>query len=144
MDAELSGEPVPGWRLGAGYTYNENEDPDGARLSLLTPQHMLKAWTNLRLPGASNRWQVGGSLHAQSRITGGVCLNEEACGSVRAVQPAYGVLNLRTAFDIDRNWQLALSVNNVFDKVYYESIESGLHAWYGAPRNWMLKAEGRF
>jgi outer membrane receptor for ferric coprogen and ferric-rhodotorulic acid len=51
---------------------------------------------------------------------------------------------LRAGFDVDRNWRVALSVNNVFDKIYYEAMESSLHAWYGEPRNWMLQIDGRY
>jgi outer membrane receptor for ferric coprogen and ferric-rhodotorulic acid len=63
---------------------------------------------------------------------------------VDAVQPGYAVLDLRAGFDLDRNWRVALSVNNVFDKTYYESLEANLHAWYGQPRNWMLRIDGRY
>lgn len=46
---------------------------------------------------------------------------------------------------IDRNWQVALNVNNVLDKTYYESIDTPpLHAWYGEPRNWILRIDGRY
>lgn len=149
VDAEISGELLPGWSIGAGYTYNDNEDPDGEPLSTITPKHMMKAWTNVRLPGALDRWQVGGSVHAQSRTTMHVPYTlcpapTFVCIPVDAVQPGYAVLDLRAGFDVDRNWRIALSVNNVFDKIYYESLESNLHAWYGEPRNWMLRIDGRY
>ena len=134
---------------GTGYTYNENESPTGEELSTITPKHLFKAWTNVRLHGAFSRWQVGGSLHAQSRTTRRATDTHcpaptFACVPVDAVQPEYAVLDLRAAFDIDRNWQVALRLNNVLDEVYYESIESNLHAWYGPPRNWMLRIDGRY
>jgi len=54
------------------------------------------------------------------------------------------VFDLRAGFDVDSNWRVALSVNNVFDKVYYEALESTLSGWYGEPRNWMLRIDGRY
>lgn len=145
VDAELSGELQPGWSIGAGYTYNESEAPGGGPLSTITPKHLLKAWTNVRLPGALDRWQVGGSVHAQSKTTVDDCTPPgRGCFPVEAVQPEYAVFDLRAGFDVDRNWRVALSVNNVFDKVYYEAMHPSLHAWYGEPRNWMLRVEGRY
>jgi outer membrane receptor for ferric coprogen and ferric-rhodotorulic acid len=39
---------------------------------------------------------------------------------------------------------MALSANNVFDKRYYLSQNSpSLGLWYGEPRNFMLRLDGR-
>ena len=147
VDVELSGELMPRWTLSAGYTYNENEYPGGAALSTFTPKHLLKAWTNVTLPGAFNRWQIGGGLHAQSETTfrTSYCSSPSRCVPVDFVQPAYAVLDLRAGFDVDRNWRIALTVNNVLDKTYYESISTPpLQGWYGEPRNWVLRIDGRY
>jgi outer-membrane receptor for ferric coprogen and ferric-rhodotorulic acid len=53
------------------------------------------------------------------------------------------VLDLRAGFDVDRNWQVAVSVNNVLDETYYESIDPK-QVWYGPPRNWMLRIDGKY
>lgn len=143
VDTELSGQLLPGWVIGAGYSFNENEGPTGDLLSTITPKHLLKAWTNVRLPGVLNRWQVGGSLHAQSKTT-----NRKPESPVEFTQPAYGVVDLRAGFDVDENWQVALSMNNVLDKVYYQSIDSldlpAINVWYGEPRHWMMRIDGRY
>jgi outer-membrane receptor for ferric coprogen and ferric-rhodotorulic acid len=61
------------------------------------------------------------------------------------VQNSYAVLDLRAGFEFDRNWQVALSLNNVFDKVYFESIGvAPFDNWYGEPRNLTLRVDGRF
>jgi outer-membrane receptor for ferric coprogen and ferric-rhodotorulic acid len=149
VDVEISGAPAPRWTLGAGYTYNENESPDGEALAIFAPKHLLKAWSTVRLPGAFNRWQIGGSLVAQSETATHTvtCSGPPtfACGPVDGVQPTYAVLDLRASFDVDQNWQLALSVDNVLDKSYYElSDDSSLYVWYGEPRKWMLRVDGRY
>jgi outer membrane receptor for ferric coprogen and ferric-rhodotorulic acid len=145
VDIEFSGELSPGWRVGAGYTYNTNEAPGGVVLSAVTPKHLLKAWTNLRLPGEYRRWEIGGSLHAQSatKSRGGGCL--PACPVIDFVHEPYAVLDLRAAFNIDSNWSASLSVDNVFDRIYYESIDTPLlRGWYGPPRTAILRIDGRF
>jgi outer-membrane receptor for ferric coprogen and ferric-rhodotorulic acid len=146
IDTEISGELLPGWTIGAGYAYNQNRAPNGDQLSLLTPKHLLKAWTHRRLPAPLDRWQLGGGLHAQSETTSrqNYC-DRVDCAMAVAVQPAYAVVDLRVGFDIDSQWRVALSLNNALDKVYYESIDvPSLYAWYGEPRNWVLRFDGRF
>src|SRR5262249_1050220 len=109
VDAQLSGELMPGWSIGAGYTYNENKSPSGGPLSAITPKSLRKAWTNVRLSDAFSRWQVGGALQAQSETTSrsdtSFC---PACIPVHGTQRSYAVLDLRAGFDVDRNWQVAL------------------------------------
>jgi outer-membrane receptor for ferric coprogen and ferric-rhodotorulic acid len=102
------------------------------------------------LPGELNSWEVGAGLSAQSETTSAgsfpFCPSPPgACIPQVAVQPAYAVLDLRAGFDIDRNWRVALSVNNVLDKRYYESMDTPpLHGWYGEPRNWILRVDASY
>jgi outer-membrane receptor for ferric coprogen and ferric-rhodotorulic acid len=148
VDAEINGELAPGWHLGAGYTYNENESPEGDALSAITPKHLLKAWTNVRLRGALDRWEIGGSVHAQSQTVSrnyDFCPAGSECTSVHGVQPEYAIFDLHAGFAIDRNWHVSLAVNNLLDETYYESIDMPqLHAWYGEPRSWMLRIDGNY
>jgi outer membrane receptor for ferric coprogen and ferric-rhodotorulic acid len=150
VDLELQGELTPGWRIGGGYTWNVNEDEEGMPLSRSTPRHLLKLWTHKRLSGALERWTFGGSLHAQSAINDSdeiLCPRQyrgELCDVHELVEPSYAVLDLRGSFDFDPKWTIALSVNNLFDKVYYQTWANFLHSWYGEPRNFMLRLDGHF
>jgi outer membrane receptor for ferric coprogen and ferric-rhodotorulic acid len=147
VDMDLSGEVVRGWLLGAGYTYNVNEQRTGAPLSTQTPKHLFKAWTNYRLPAQLHRWQVGGSVHAQSRSLErqNLCNGTTGiCGPYDAVQRSYAVLGLRAAFDLGDSWEIAVKLDNALDKIYYETIDMGFRAWYGDPRHWSLRLDGRF
>ena len=57
----------------------------------------------------------------------------------------YAVLDLRMGYQLSRNWQLALNVNNVFDKRYYLSEETpNAFFWYGEPRNFMLRIDAKY
>jgi outer membrane receptor for ferric coprogen and ferric-rhodotorulic acid len=57
----------------------------------------------------------------------------------------YAVLDLRAGYQLHRNWQVALSVNNVLDKRYYLSQEPpGAGFWYGDPRNFMLRIDAKY
>jgi len=144
-ELEVNGEPQPGWLVGAGYTYNHNEPPSYVTSALASPRHLAKVWTSLQLRGELARWNVGANLEAQTDTTtrgleavcGTNCLNR------KLVQKGYSVVDLRTAFQLNPSWEISLSVNNLFDKHYYDSVGPYLwNSWYGPPRNFMLSLEG--
>jgi outer membrane receptor for ferric coprogen and ferric-rhodotorulic acid len=144
---------APGWLIGAGYTFNINHNLDGGDLSSSTPRHLLKLWSNRRLPGELQRWTIGGSVQAQSSnfADGLICAQQGQVGclgsqqSIRDVQGSFAVINLRAGYQIDAHWRAALSVNNVFDRIYYQTIgipTSG--SWYGEPRGFVLRIDGTY
>jgi outer membrane receptor for ferric coprogen and ferric-rhodotorulic acid len=150
VEFEVDGELARGWRIGSGYTYNvyvtgtENWPVES------TPRHLLKVWTSLRLSGALSRWTVGGNLRAQTAMPGSeveVCepqLPMCTLGTQATTSP-YAVVDLRAGYELSRNWQVALSVNNVLDKRYYVSQDTpNLGLWYGDPRNFMLRIDAKF
>jgi outer membrane receptor for ferric coprogen and ferric-rhodotorulic acid len=160
VDVELNGTPAPGWLLGAGYTYNTNRaaelvnrQPGDVALASTVPKHLLKVWTSNRLPGLLNRWTVGGNVHAQTSVwtSGHLCGLDKSgrCyydgGPYRMTQGGYVVVDLRFSYQVDTHWRVALRVNNVFDKIYYESIgvPTG-NNWYGEPRNFLVQINGNF
>lgn len=143
FDAEISGELARGWNLFAGYTFNRNTyeqdvNNQGLDFNTYTPKHMLRAWTTYRLPGAWSALTVGGGVNAQSasyRRIGAVSIT--AAG--RAVWSGY------VRYQLNRQWQASLNLNNIFDKRYYASIGNLLNSsHYGDPRNVMLTLRGSF
>jgi outer membrane receptor for ferric coprogen and ferric-rhodotorulic acid len=154
VDAELNGELAPGWLIGTGYTFNVNHALDGGELSSATPRHLLKLWSSWQLPGDFQRWTVGGSAQAQSSnfATGAICAQLNSFGNClvsqqlfRAVQGSFAVINLRAGYQIDAHWRAALSVNNVFDRIYYQTIGTPAgDNWYGEPRGFVLRVDGRY
>jgi outer-membrane receptor for ferric coprogen and ferric-rhodotorulic acid len=154
VDSELNGRLAPGWLIGAGYTYNVNYGYRDAALSAATPRHLFKLWTSLRLRGNLQRWTVGGNVHAQS--SSGENYNEcpfdaqaNCIGSFntlfRTVQGPYVVAGLRAGYDIDSHWRAALNVNNVFDRIYYQTVGTASGGnWYGEPRNLMVRIDAKY
>jgi outer-membrane receptor for ferric coprogen and ferric-rhodotorulic acid len=154
IDAEVGGRLRPGWLIGAGYTFNTNSSADGGELSTSTPRHLLKLWTSTQLPGRLSRLTVGGNVHAQSSNSksGTHCPQTDASGfctagwqSFEAKQGPYVVVSLRAGLEIDAHWRAALTVNNVFDEMYYETIGTArINNWFGEPRGLLLRFDGRF
>ena len=142
VELEMEGEPATGWLLGGGYSYNQHSGVIPYNTELTSPKHVLKLWTSVQLPGELSRWTVGGNVDARSRtISPGNC---PRCANVTLVQPRYAVVDLRAGLRIDDHWQLALSLNNVFDTTYFETVNAFRRSYYyGEPRNVMLRIDAR-
>lgn len=153
VEIEFSGALTPNWMISTGYTFDINKDVDGSTLSTQTPRHLFKLWTDYRLPGGWNSLSVGGGILAQSSnyATGTACNAFDATGNCSGsevpfniTQGFYAVESLRFAYRISPRWTASLNVNNIFDRIYYQSTgTTASDNWYGAPRNFLLKIQGR-
>lgn len=150
FEVEVSGLLLPGWQMGAGYTFNTSkylQDPanQGQPFRTASPKHMLRLWTSYQLPGRLHAWTVGGGINAQSGI-----YTEGGSPSARVEQGGYAVVNLRVGYQIDKNWSAALNVNNVFDRSYFSRLGSPgfgpatMGNVYGEPRSFMLSVRARY
>jgi outer membrane receptor for ferric coprogen and ferric-rhodotorulic acid len=139
FDLELSGSPIDRWRFGGGYTFNINHAASGdGPLSPITPHHLLKLWTSAQLAGSLERLSLGAAVYAQSAAAKSLL--------ARRVdeQSAYAIADVRASVQLNASWLLALNVNNVFDRVYYENSASLAGLWYGTPRGYLLQLSGHF
>jgi TonB-dependent siderophore receptor len=144
VEGEISGELARGWQLFAGYTFNTLKFLDDTEVSstnfgrTVTPKHILRLWSDYRLPGEWSAWTLGGGVNYQ---TGSYTETR----SVRVSQAPYAVWNARIGYKINKNWSAALNVNNLFDKTYYQTIGApGWGSFYGEPRNATLTVRGTF
>jgi outer membrane receptor for ferric coprogen and ferric-rhodotorulic acid len=150
VELGVDGELAPGWLIGSGYAYNLYATRTSEFPVTSTPRHLLKIWTSARLSGAFSRWTIGGSLRAQTTTPGAALYTCNAqfqncvLGDAVDTRP-YAVVDLRAGFELNRNWQVALSVNNVLDKRYFLSQNTpDLDLWYGDPRNFMLRIDAKY
>ncbi|MEN0035525.1 MAG: TonB-dependent siderophore receptor [Cellvibrio sp.] len=163
VELDISGALTDNWQINAGYTYDDNKEEyganDGKRYSSNTPKHILRLWSSYQFTGALDKLRVGGGVQAQSSFY--------QSGTVNAWNPTGG-LDGKGAFDgpavpydfteagralwntfaeyrLDSHWSLALNVNNLFDKEYYQvaGTTSGDNT-YGMPRSWSFTVRGKF
>lgn len=147
IEAEASGEILPGWRINGGYSltrtkYLSDINPvvEGLTLTPIIPEHMVKLFTNYKpqggvLQGAS----LGGGMTWFSETYGGAAATRNAQGafvpSTIVRQGAYAVVDLRAGYEVNQRLGLSVNVNNVFDKTYYARINSTARGnYYGSPR----------
>lgn len=135
FELEISGAPVEGWNLSAGYTYSDPEYVAGASKGsdyyTRIPRRLLKVSTDYRLPGALDRWRIGGDVYAQSRT-----YTRAAAYDIE--QGGYALLNLHAHVQLNRQLSLQYNLNNALDKHYYQTLPTSNNwgaLFYGEPRN---------
>lgn len=133
VNLSLNGALAPNWQLGAGYTYVDSEyargDLRGEPYLSYAPDHILRAHTTYRVAGTP--WTVGGHVRMQSKTY-------TETDSFRIRQGAYAVAGLVARYQINQHADIGLTVNNLFDRRYYDAIGSystKLENIYGAPRH---------
>lgn len=141
IEAEVSGEVVPGLQLSSAYTWNTTrfvDDPElqGKRFATGTPVHLFRLWGDYTLPRDFDRVSVGAGVNAQSSTV----------SFDRAFdQAGFAIWNSRIAYQATEEIDVAVNVNNMFDKKYlipaYSQINS--NSYYGDPRNVMFSVTYR-
>ena len=133
-ELELSGSPLPGWELLAGYTYmdTENRDGDDNALFMLMPQHQVSLWGKYTFSSGD----LSG-LSIGSGITGMSDFYYERSGT-RIDAPGYAVVDAKLAYQITPKLKTTLDVNNLFDREYYSRVGSvATFNFYGPSRSVM-------
>lgn len=134
-EAEVSGLPLPNWNVIAGYTlantkYTSSPDSQGQPFDSETPKHLFKLWSTYRFTqGTLQGLTVGGGVYAQSntwRL------------APQYHQSGYAIYSAMVGYQFNSHLSADLTVNNLFDKGYYNRAPASLFAEYGAPRSFML------
>lgn len=137
VETEISGNITPDWMLNAGYTFNTSSyltDSvwQGQSFASFAPRHLFRLWTDYALPVLDRRLSIGAGLQVQSAFT-------PWRGSAGMRQGGYALADVRLAWQVDKHVTLALNVNNLFDRVYYQRLHAvDWSNYYGEPRNFML------
>lgn len=134
VDVDLQGELAGGWHLSAGASHFSASSAAGARLNSQLPRSTVRLFTTYRVP-ALNRLTVGGGVTWQSRYYQAAT---SPGGASNVEQQPYRLATLMARYAVSRDVDLALNVNNLFDKKY--TVMSGFYnqVLYGAPRSFML------
>jgi TonB-dependent siderophore receptor len=172
FDFEIAGALSKKWQVSLGYTFNDNyiTGKDVATLFLGTagnplvseqPKHLVKLWTSYQF--AKSRWWknlgLGFGVQGQSSVyrTASTCTQLDTTGrrtcvagatkTIAYTQPGYAIASARIDYSMSDHWSLALNIDNIFDKSYYQTIgaaTSGSSNWYGEPRSFTLTLRGKW
>lgn len=154
IEFEINGEILPNWEAMAGYTYTDTKFKNtvgAAGSEFYTPEHMLQLFTKYTFDG-SGTWTdglfVGGGVKLFSsfkNISRSVNATTGATSATAIEAPGYGVVDLQAGYKFNENLTASLTVNNVFDKKYYERVGgTSVFNFYGEPRNVVFKLNATF
>ncbi len=145
FETEVRGRLTPNWQIAAGYAYTTTKylvgtvTQTGQVFDTFTPKHNVNLWVMYAVPAnILPGLEVGAGVRSLSSFY-------SQSGNIRVRAPGYTVASLTVGYRINRNLKLALNVDNLFDKVYWEKVSSpSRQNFYGAPRSINLSMRGTF
>ncbi|MDA9430786.1 TonB-dependent receptor [Bradyrhizobium sp. CCBAU 51627] len=143
IDLGVGGKITDRWSVFGGLVLMES----AVTKSLAPPANRALYGSNVGLPLANiahqsfsllskyqvnDTWELGGQAVYRSKIYGGTLLAANQGTSI----PSYWRFDAFAEAKINKNWQLKLFVNNIFDKRYYDAL-------YQSAAPFVLEAPGR-
>lgn len=149
VEFEVNGEVLPNWEAMAGYTYTDTKYENTTRAAgseFYTPEHMVQLFTKYTFDGRGD-WTdgffVGGGVKLFSSFKN--IARTAAGGATTISAPGYGVFDLQAGYKFNEQLTASLSVNNVFNKTYYERVGgTSVFNFYGEPRSFVFKIGATF
>ncbi|MGY8661149.1 TonB-dependent receptor [Bradyrhizobium sp. UFLA05-109] len=143
IDLGVGGKITDKWSIFGGLVLMQSE----VTKSLVPPANTTLYTTNVGLPLSNvahqsfslltkyqltDVWELGGQAVYRSKIYGGTFLAANQGTSI----PSYWRFDAFAEAKINKNWQVKLFVNNIFDKRYYDAL-------YQSAAPFVLEAPGR-
>lgn len=139
IESEVSGSPIPGWDIVAGYAFTTTKyetaavDDEGDTFATFTPKHSINLWSKYTfLGGPLEGLSLGGGVKWVSRFYSEV-------SDVQFAQDGYTTVAAQIGYRLSEHWAGSFTVTNLLDEKYYEKVSSsGRQNFYGEPRAFML------
>lgn len=131
VDFSVAGAVTEDWQMMAGYSYVHSKyasgDQSGDAYNTYMPQHIFRMSTIYQIP--ASQWSVGGDVQYHSRIY-------QKTDVYHIRQGGVGLVGLLAKYQLTEQSEIKLSVQNLFDRKYFESISTpNYFNSYGAPRS---------
>ncbi|KAM3115646.1 TonB-dependent siderophore receptor [Phormidesmis sp. 146-33] len=130
IELDIAGEILPGWKIAAAYAYTDaqitadNTIAVGNRLNNV-PEHAVSLWTTYEIQtGSLKGLGVGLGIFYVGQRQGDLDNSFEV--------PSYTRTDASLFYRRD-NYRIGLNIENLFDISYFETAESPLRVYYGAP-----------
>lgn len=130
IELDIAGEILPGWKIAAGYAYTEaeitadNTFAVGNRINNV-PENAVSLWTTYEIQS--------GALKGLGAGLGLFYVGERQGDLDNSFQlPSYTRTDASLFYRRD-NFRIGLNIENLFDVRYFETGESPLRVYYGAP-----------
>ena len=141
IELDLQGELARGWNIYAGIAHFTAQDGDGVRLNSQLPRTTAQLFTTYQLPGDWSKLTLGGGIKWQSRF---YQAPNTGTSSLGGEQGSYALVSLMGRYDVTKQTNVTVNVNNVLDKKYALQKGDFDTVGYGAPRNVMVTLNYRY
>jgi len=149
IELELAGRMTENWEVFSGLSLIDAEINEVApttgnanfvgRMPRNTPKQTFNLWTTYQLPAG---FKVGGGMEYKSKRYGGAPTGTAAFNPNWV--PSYTRWDAMLSYDQPK-YAVKLSVQNIFDKLYYDAIyDNGGFTYVGQPRRVILSTEYKF
>ncbi len=135
IELDLQGGLGGGWNIYAGIAHFTAKDGDDVRLNSQIPRTTAQLFTTYQLPGEWRKLTLGGGIKWQTRIYEAPNTGTSSLGGEES---SYALVSLVGRYAITKKINVAVNVNNVFDKKYALQKGDFDTVSYGAPRNFMV------
>lgn len=141
----LNGHLTQKWEIAAGYSYLDSElknggysrgsaVPSGGPIPFVS-KNSATLWSTYKL---LPKWTVGAGTQYKSRAY----VNSSTTAA--KYMPAYTIYNAMVKYDVNKNVNLQLNVNNISDKRYFTSAHQAHYAVEGDGRNAVLAVNFKY
>lgn len=151
MDADLSGQIAPHWRVNASLSYidaevaRDNTLETGARLLNIPRLNASLLLVHEWATSANQQLGLGGGFtHSGKRLGEARTQAQAAAGTPAFELPAYTVARIVAYWRLSPTLRLTLDIDNLFDRTYYVSSYQRTWVTPGAPRTVMLGMQAKF
>ncbi|QKF78104.1 TonB-dependent siderophore receptor [Arcobacter defluvii] len=132
VEFEMDGAITDNWALSFGISHFDAKEENGEKYKAESSRTTANLWSKYIF----DRFELGAGLNYRSKI-------EETFMGNHVGQGGYTIVNTMFKYNIDKNMNLQLNIDNIFDKKYYEGIaQSNIN--YGEPRNFTLAMKYTF
>ncbi|WP_323659569.1 TonB-dependent siderophore receptor [Aliarcobacter butzleri] len=122
----VQGNLTDDFSLDFGLANFEAENPDGSKFNTDSSRTTANLWAKYTI----SNYRFGAGLNYKSKFYTG-------SGASKITQDEFITTDLMAGYKINKNLDLQLNINNVFDEKYYEGIGANSMV-YGDPRNFTL------
>lgn len=139
VDAEVTGQPLPGFDLTAGYSYLYTEyikdrTNQGLNFSNWYPKHSFKLL---------GMYHVEDGVLAGFSLGGGATWVTDYSGNgsnAKLAQEGFALFNAQAGYRINENLSVSLIASNIFDKKYFAALGRSTNTYntYGTPREFTV------
>ena len=139
FEAQLAGKITENWRMTAGYTHRTTRDSNQQLINTVEPEDMVRLSSSYDFSDELKGLTVGGGISWQGQTY--TDINRPPSNNPeRFTQDEYFLLDAMASYQFTDNLTLGFNVSNLTDEKYFDNLGFYNGGYYGAAREYKLKA----